>query len=304
MNEPSSNPANSLNKKRLYYREMMLITRDTIRRSSAVSWTLWFLLLPGAALVFPQSKTLPNASSTKGRRVNLGKGVVLEFVTIPAGSFPMGSPNGYDNERPVHRVHMTHGFELGKFEVTQGQWQTVMGGNPSYFNYCGKDCPVEFVSWNNVQQFLAKMNDRKDGYWYRLPTEAEWEYAARAGTTGDYAGNLDAMGWHGENSAGRTHPVGEKQANPWGLHDMHGNVWEWVNDWYEGNYYARSTLKVPQGPSSGRIRVNRGGSWYGDRRSCRSANRGRCSPDSRSCLLGFRLARVSILAKGTSYPPE
>jgi formylglycine-generating enzyme required for sulfatase activity len=216
----------------------------------------------------------------------------IEFVTIPAGQFDMGSNTGYSDEKPVHRVVISKSFQLGKYEITQGQWKAVMGSNPSYFT--GDDnLPVEQVSWNDVQLFIDKMNARNDGYRYRLPTEAEWEYACRAGTTGDYAGNLDQMGWYSSNSGGRTHAVGTKTPNPWGLYDMHGNVWEWVQDWYGYGAYPSGTVTDPTGPSSGSYRVARGGSWGGSAPYCRSARRSSSGPGLRSGSLGFRLLRTA-----------
>ena len=197
--------------------------------------------------------------------------------------------SGDSDEKPVHRVRITKAFEMGKYEVTQAQWEAVMGSNPSYFK--GADRPVELVNWNDAQGFLLKLNARNDGYRYRLPAEAEWEYAARAGTTGDNAGDLDGVAWYRDNSKNQTHPVGQKQANAWGLHDMQGNVWEWCQDWYDGNYYRNSPAEDPQGPSSGRLRVLRGGSWVVVTRSVRVADRGRGYPDNRYVDNGFRCVR-------------
>jgi formylglycine-generating enzyme required for sulfatase activity len=158
-------------------------------------------------------------------------------VLVPVGSFMMGSTNGLDdNEKPVHQVTISQAFYMGKYEVTQGQWQSVMGTNPSAFKDCGGNCPVDNVSWDDVQNFINKLNETNDGFRYRLPTEAEWEYACRAGTTGDYAGNLSEMAWYSENSGRKTHAVGSKRLNDWGLADMHGNVQEWCQDWYHNSY--------------------------------------------------------------------
>jgi len=170
------------------------------------------------------------------RRNSIG----MEFMYIPEGSFQMGSTNGNGDEKPVHKVTISQGFFMGRTEVTQTQWQAVMGNNPSGFKDCG-NCPVENVSWDDAQSFIAKLNAQNDGFKYRLPSEAEWEYAARSGTTGDYAGNLDSMAWYSANSGSKTHPVGTKQANAWGLYDMHGNVWEWCQDWYSDSYYGKQS---------------------------------------------------------------
>jgi formylglycine-generating enzyme required for sulfatase activity len=203
----------------------------------------------------------------------------------------MGSTNGAEYEKPVHRVSITRPFYMGKYEVTQGQWQAVMGNNTSYFKN-GENCPVEQVSWDAAQHFLAKLNESNDGFHYRLPGEAEWEYASRAGTIGDYAGDLDSMAWYDKNSGNRTHPVGTKKPNAWGLYDMHGNVWEWCQDWYDENYYRNSASSEPQGPSNGQYRVLRGGSWNLNASLSRSARRGWNAPDSRGYDLEFRVVAV------------
>ena len=227
----------------------------------------------------------------------------MEFVKVPAGEFVMGSDSEHadDDERPLTRVVIRAGFQLGKHEVTQGEWAAVMGSNPSYFDECGGECPVESVSWLEVQEYISKLNGRGDGWSYRLPTEAEWEYAARAGTRGDtYAGDVtdprgrdavvERIAWFDENSGDRTHPVGRKASNGWGLHDMLGNVWEWVQDWYGG--YPGGTVRDPTGPNSGSARVLRGGGWYDNAVGCRSAYRSGNSPGARSSSIGFRLLRT------------
>ena len=211
----------------------------------------------------------------------------MMFVKIPAGSFMIGSENGESDEKPIHKVTISNDFYLGKYEVTQAQWQALMSNNPSYFK--GDNLPVEQVSWDDAQKFISKLNAQNDGYKYRLPTEAEWEYAARSGTTGDYAGSLDSMAWYGANSGSKTHEVGTKQANAWGLFDMHGNVWEWCQDWY-GNYQSGSVTD-PTGASSGSDRVGRGGGWYNGAVNLRSALRGSYSPLGRGSNLGFRVVR-------------
>ena len=181
----------------------------------------------------------------------------IEFVWVPAGQFQMGSTSSDsdDDERPVTRVRISRGFWLGKYEITQAEWQAVVGFNPSRFSTCGL-CPVETVSWYDVQDFIERLNGQAGGNFYRLPTEAEWEYAARAGTTADRYGNVDAVAWHTGNSGERTHPVGEKLPNAWGLYDMLGNVWEWVEDWH-GDYPGRFATD-PRGPRSGSQRVHSG----------------------------------------------
>ena len=215
----------------------------------------------------------------------------MEFAWVPAGEFRMGSTSaeaGYD-EHPVTRVRISRGYWLGKYEVTQDQWQAVMGTNPSEFSGCGR-CPVETVSWDDAQAFIRQLNARGGGAWYRLPTEAEWEYAARAGTIGDRYGNLDSIAWHDANSGDRTHPVAQKMPNAWGLHDMLGNVSEWVQDWYGG--YPGGSMTDPTGPVSGSTRVLRGGGWISYARYCRAAARYGSSPGGRNNSLGLRLLRI------------
>ena len=254
----------------------------------------------------PDSPALvPERHSSSRPPIEAGESRVfngIEFVWIPAGEFRMGSTSRHaePDEKPVTRVRITQGFWLGKYEVTQRQWQRVMGSNPSRFRNCGGDCPVERVSWNYVQEFIANLNRRSGGRRFRLPTEAEWEYAARAGTTTDtYSGDITAprgndpvlnrIAWYWESSGNRTHPVGRKAPNAWGLHDMLGNVREWVADWKGG--YQGGTVKDPAGPSSGSDRVSRGCSWFGHAGICRSAHRHRDSPGYLYGGLGFRLLR-------------
>ena len=219
----------------------------------------------------------------------------MEFVRIPAGCFLMGSPKDeedrYANERQ-HEVRISKGFWLGKYEVTQREWKAVMGGNPSCFKKCGSESPVEWVSWWDTRKFIEKLNERESGsgYVYRLPTEAEWEYAARAGTVGPRYGELDSIAWYGANSGGRTHPVGQKQANEWGLHDMLGNVWEWTFDWY--GRYPSGSVTDPEGPESGSYLVMRGNSWDDGAGFVRFASRHSQSPDFRYYNTGFRLVRT------------
>ena len=254
----------------------------------------------------------------------------MEFVHIPPGTFMMGSPSsepGRDSDERQHKVTLTKGFYLQTTEVTQGQWQAVMGNNPSYFKNCGDDCPVENVFWNDAKAFIEKLNRRemKSGsrVRYGLPTEAQWEYACRAGSsTALYNGNirilgdnnapaLDDIAWYGGNSCVSysggykcygwkekqyscsncgTHPTGQKIPNAWGLYDMIGNVWEWCQDW-KGDY-PTGAVTNPDGPSSGAYRVYRGGSWFNRARLCRSANRDYGSPGYRYGGLGFRLLRT------------
>ena len=224
----------------------------------------------------------------------------MKFVLVPAGRFTMGIPahesGRYDGEGPQHEVEISLSFYVGQHEVTQGQWRAVMGNNPSRFSSCGDDCPVESVSWNDVQEFIRRLNAKEGAGKYRLPTEAEWEYACRAGSRGAYgygddAGRLGECAWYEGNSGGKTHPVGQKKPNGWGLYDMHGNVWEWVQDWYGS--YTTEAVTDPSGPGGGSLRVLRGGSFIDRARYLRCADRVSGSPASRGFLrLGFRLVRT------------
>ena len=229
----------------------------------------------------------------------------MTFVYIKPGTFHMGSPSseperGRNEAR--HKVTLTKGFYMQTTEVTQGQWKAVMGKNPSEFKSCGDNCPVEKVSWEDVQRFIEKLNAREDGAKYRLPTEAQWEYAARAGTTtpfafGDclatnednYNGNYPMPGCSKGRYRKKTTPVASFKSNAWGLYNMHGNVSEWCEDWY--GTYPDGSATDPVGPSSGKYRVLRGGSWKDFTRFCRSAHRGMCTPSRRSIFYGFRLLR-------------
>ena len=217
------------------------------------------------------------------------------MVPIKGGAFDMGDTfgDGYANERPVHRV-VVEDFQLCKYPVTQAQWKAIMGDNPSFFK--GDDLPVENVSWNDAQTFIKKLNE-KTGQKYRLPTEAEWEYAARGGNQSKgfaYAGSsdIDEVAWYAGNSGSKTHPVGKKKPNELGLCDMSGNVWEWCRDWYDDKYYGKSPEKNPAGPDSGSARVLRGGSWYGGADFCRVSSRLWNDPVDRDNRVGFRPART------------
>ena len=225
----------------------------------------------------------------------------LEIVLIPAGTFMMGSPddekNRYDNEGPQHEVTISKDFYIGKYEVTQAQWQAVMGSNPSFFS--GTNNPVEQVSWNDCHELIDKLNAMGlvSGT-FRLPTEAEWEYACRAeATTRFYWGddpNYSEVGnyaWHPGNSGSKTHEVGQKLPNEWGLYDMSGNVWEWCSDWWQDGY-DRGPQVDPTGQESGSSRVLRGGCWYYDARYCRSASRLWGGPTSPNYFFGFRVVVV------------
>ncbi|MCG6910876.1 MAG: SUMF1/EgtB/PvdO family nonheme iron enzyme [Deltaproteobacteria bacterium] len=243
----------------------------------------------------------------------------MGFNLIPAGTFTMGSPDtelGRDPDETEHQVTLTQNFYMQVTEVTQGQWEGVMGTNPSRFQNCGPGCPVEQVSWQDANDFVDALNLLGEGT-YRLPTEAEWEYAARAGSASAFANDgistqsseacafeedLDVLGWYcfndsvsypgcedfspgGPDCAGTT-TVGQQDANAWGLHDMHGSVWEWCRDRY-GDYAGDET--DPAGPATGEKRVIRSGSWLGVSKACRSANRAVSLPAESFNTLGFRV---------------
>jgi len=256
----------------------------------------YFVLAPGASDAPESSKTpIPAQAADQKTFTN---SIGMEFVLIPAGEFDMGSPSTeegrYGDEGPVHRVKLANTFYMGRYEVTQKQWREVMGNNPSSFK--GDNLPVEEVSWNDVQQFIKKLNEKEGTNKYRLPSEAEWEYAARAGTTtrysfGDDESKLGDYAWYRANSGSKTHEVGQKKPNPWGLYDMHGNVWEWVQDKWHSNYNGAPT-DGSAWEGDGSVRVFRGGSWYGSARGCRSAIRRGFDPADRYSDLGFRLLRA------------
>jgi formylglycine-generating enzyme required for sulfatase activity len=208
-----------------------------------------------------------------------------EFVLIQPGTFQMGSPLMFGLD--VHTVTLTHAFLIQKTELTQAEWVAVMGSNPSFFNDCGAACPVENVSYENVQAFVVRLNERSPEKHYRLPTEAEWEYAARAGTVSE---KLFPDAWVSVNSDGTTHPVGGRPANAWGLYDMEGNVAEWVNDW--SGPYPLGPVTDPSGPDVGCCRVVRGGSWRHSGGQPLVALRMGSLPTDRGGDLGFRLART------------
>ncbi len=249
---------------------------------------------------YPQSRYANQATealkrllAAKHRTLDLGKGVTMKLVRIPAGEFMMGSPaseQGRDNDEAQHKVKLTKVFYMGITEVTQQQYEAVMGTNPSKFK--GASNPVEQVSWDDAQVFCEKLTSLA-GYTVRLPTEAEWEYACRAGSTirfsfGDSYSLLGGYAWYSSNSGERSHAVATRKVNVWGLHDMHGNVWEWCSDWYAESYAFTDNVN-PQGPDSGSSRVLRGGSWFNSAQNCRCANRLRITPDYRNNGNGFRV---------------
>ncbi len=240
-----------------------------------------------------QEKAVPSLPSTYTNSIG------MEFVLIPAGTFEMGSDKKED-EHPVHTVEITKPFYLGKYPVTQAEWEAVIGKNPS--RYKGATRPVESVSWADAQEFIRELQVKDGGRRYRMPTEAEWEYACRAGEGDAYERDLDAVAWYYRNSGFETDPVGKKQPNAWGLYDMLGNVWEWVQDWYKRDYYERSPGQDPQGPEGIRIlRVSRGGSFLSYRSHARCAIRLRNGPDNPYNYLGFRLV---LLTSSGPWPSD
>jgi formylglycine-generating enzyme required for sulfatase activity len=262
-----------------------------------------------------------------GQSVEITNSIGMKLALIPPGEFMMGSPASEaerDDDETQHRVRITKPYYLGMYEVTQGEYERVMGTNPSAFSrsggrserVSGQDTsrfPVETVSWEDAVEFCRKLSalsaEQSAGRVYRLPTEAEWEFACRAGTTTPFhfgsqlngrEANCDGNYPYGTTTKGtyleRPTPVGSYGANGFGLYDMHGNVWEWCSDWYAG--YASTAVDDPTGPTSGSYRVARGGSWINYARGCRSALRLRLTPDPRISLLGFRLASSSVDQSG------
>jgi formylglycine-generating enzyme required for sulfatase activity len=225
------------------------------------------------------------------------------FAKLPAGAFNMGSANGNEDERPVHRVRISRGFEIGKYEITQAQWDAVMrkphaatdarsrSAEVNASKFKGPERPAENVSWQDVQAFIKALNARDQKHTYRLPTEAEWEYAARAGSSEERIDDLDSVAWYKDNSGGETHGIGQKKANSWGLHDMLGNVQEWVQDWYSPAYGPAATSTDPEGSSEGSYKVYRGCAWLSETKYCRPAYRAFDFPTQGQYSVGFRLVR-------------
>jgi formylglycine-generating enzyme required for sulfatase activity len=243
--------------------------------------------------------SLGSRSLCLGAELTHTNSIGMEFVLISPGTFMMGDNSGRADETPAHQVRISKPFYLGKYEVTQEQWVAVMGNNPASFK--GRTNPVDSVSWNEVQEFIKRLNAKEGTTRYRLPTEMEWEYAARGGTDTRYffmknpktweeaERHLDAYAWVFKNSGDTTHPVGQKKPNPFGLYDVYGNVWEWVQDWM-GKLPTDREITDYRGPSSGSVRVLRGGSWLSNAEYCRSSNRLIIRPDFRFDDYGFRLA--------------
>ena len=236
----------------------------------------------------PEPEPGPGGEATTTYTAN---GVSFTMIGVEGGTFQMGSTTGDSDEKPVHEVKVSP-FSIGQTEVTQELWEAVMGTNPS--NWKGLKLPVEKVSWNDCQTFITKLN-QMTGKTFRLPTEAEWEYAARGGTKSKgytYSGSntIDDVAWYTSNSGSKTHEVATKLANELGIYDMSGNVWEWCQDLYSDTYYSSSVINNPTGPTSGSIRVFRGGSWINFATDCRVAFRNWITPTSTDDFLGLRLA--------------
>lgn len=238
-----------------------------------------------------------SSTDAKPEKLNIDTIPDIEMVFVRGGCFQMGNTFGDEDsdEKPVHEVCVDD-FYIGKYEVTQGQWRAIMGNNPSYFKNCGDNCPVEQVSWSDVKDFINKLN-QKTGQSYKLPTEAEWEYAARSGGKKEkYAGTsseseLIDYAWYDKNSGGKTHPVGQKKPNGIGRYDMSGNVWEWVADWYGSDYYKNSPKNNPTGPTNNvEYGVLRGGSWYSTAGDMGASYRLRSKHTDRFPHGGFRLS--------------
>jgi formylglycine-generating enzyme required for sulfatase activity len=254
---------------------------------------------PGAK---QEERKLPEPSAERAdptKAKTFTNSVGMKMVLIPAGEFSMGSPpterGRWKDEGPVHKVGLD-AFYVSQTEVTQRQWEAVMGNNPSNFKG-DPNLPVENVSWNDAQKFIARLNQKEGTDTYRLPTEAEWEYACRAGSQerfcyGDSERKVTHYAWYRGNAGNKTNPVAQKNPNSWGFYDMHGNVWEWVTDRYNPSYYTNSPPKNPTGPANGKSRVVRGGAWNLRRRYLRCATRNWAPPDGWNGKMGFRLAKA------------
>jgi formylglycine-generating enzyme required for sulfatase activity len=246
------------------------------------------LVLPAVIIMLPMAVAHASSEKTAATTADIGN---MALVLLKGGCFKMGSAE----EKSLHEVCVSD-FAIGKYEVTQGEWQDVMGKNPSRYSSCGSDCPVDQVGWDDIQEFIKKLNARS-GKQYRLPTEAEWEYAARSGGKNEiYAGgnDIDAVAWYDKNSGNAPHKVGTKQGNSLGIFDMSGNVWEWVQDCYSADYYKRSPKNNPQGPACSDKRILRGGSWFNNTKDSRATYRLRANPGySYHFTFGFRLAASS-----------
>lgn len=251
------------------------------------------------------SKLLMGKSADNNREIKIFNSIGMAFVYIPPGSFLRGSPitePGRESDETQQRVTFTSGYYIQTTEVTQKQWKAVMEDLPLYIRNCNEECPVDQISWYDAKEFISKLNKIEGTHKYRLPTEAEWEYASRAGSKTSFANGkitvldcdydikLGEIGWYCGNSRDYPlHPVAQKNSNAWGLYDMHGSVWEWCSDWYD--HYPSMSVTNPIGPPDGIERVMRGGGIADSARSCRSANRHSLRPDIAFSNVGFRVIR-------------
>ncbi|MEO5350094.1 MAG: SUMF1/EgtB/PvdO family nonheme iron enzyme [Magnetococcus sp. YQC-3] len=280
-------------------KDKVIAVKGNPTRKDTVSATdeLWYYAdgdlqvgIMGGKVIYVQQGDKPAVTTVPDAAEKIG----MEFIKVPAGCFQMGSKG--DKGSPVHEVCVS-GFEIGKYEVTQGQWKAAMGSNPSHFTSCGDNCPVEQVSWDDAQGFIRKLNAQGQGK-YRLPTEAEWEYACRsAGKPEEYCGgnDLDRVAWYDGTSGNKTHPVGQKAANGLGIYDMSGNVWEWTcsdngdsDDDSETNKHVMSKCSAGVGP----YRVIRGGSWNTSTADMRFGGKISAGPGLLGHDIGFRLLRT------------
>lgn len=265
----------------------------------------YFCILLFTIACFFFSNIVMGQSSEANQEKIISNSLGIEFVYVPPGSFLRGSPSdepGRESDERQQLVTLSNGYYMQTTEVTQEQWKAVMGGLPLYIIKCDEKCPVERVSWDDAQEFINKLNQIEGAHNYRLPTEAEWEYASRAGSKTAFANGeisvltcdsdmkLDELGWYcGNSKTSRHHPVAQKSPNAWGLYDMHGSVWEWCSDWYD--QYPSESVTNPIGPPDGTERVMRGGGIADNARSCRSGNRHNLRPDIIFSNIGFRVVR-------------
>ena len=244
-----------------------------------------------------------NVADAMQKRPPIGISDILDgsaMVRVPEGEFQMGSADGNADESPVHRVRITRAFEIGKYEVNQAQWEGVIRDahmkpevKTNFSHFQGADLPVESVTWDDVQLFLKRLNERDQHHTYRLPTEAEWEYACQNTKREAGSRKLEDVAWFAANTEEKTEPVGTKQPDSRGLFDMLGNVAEWVQDWYGRDYYGESPALDPKGPDTGSYRVYRGGCWFDPAKNCRSAYRAFDFPANKVYNVGFRVVRTN-----------
>jgi formylglycine-generating enzyme len=249
-----------------------------------------FRFIALSIILLTQLAAKPNEEKTSSYTSKLG----VEFVALPGGCFKMGSDLLKDFEQPIHEA-CVDSFYIGKYEITQKQWNRLMDSNPSKF--LGENHPVDRVSWLDSKAFIDRLNKFENTNRYRFATEAEWEYAARAGSQTEYywGPTIDNdYAWYYGTANYHTHPVGLKKPNAFGLYDMSGNLWEWVNDWFHKDYYKKKEKNNPKGPDSGKFRVRRGGSWANFTKYIRSASRYRGRPDHKHHIMGFRIAFTNL----------